>query len=118
MNISRINKLIQSSKIGKGEIAERCDISRTTLDNLLSGADVKLSTVEKLALALEVPASSFFEEGTSGSAIASGKNSIAAVNSTLGERDNESLNEKMKLLQEIIDEKERLIQFLLKSQNK
>lgn len=51
-----------TSKMNKVQIAEKSGISRTTLDKLLSGADVKVSTVESLAKVLKVPVSCFYEE--------------------------------------------------------
>ena len=48
--------------MNKVQIAEKSGISRTTLDKLLSGADVKVSTVESLAKVLKVPVSCFYEE--------------------------------------------------------
>jgi predicted transcriptional regulator len=34
--------------MNKVQIADKCNISRTTLDNVLAGADAKISTVESL----------------------------------------------------------------------
>ena len=48
MNINRLNELINSSKLNKVQIAEQCSISRTTLDNVLAGADAKIITIEAL----------------------------------------------------------------------
>lgn len=62
MNINKIKELIMTSKMNKVQIAEKSGISRTTLDKLLSGADVKVSTVESLAKVLKVPVSCFYEE--------------------------------------------------------
>ena len=49
MNVQRIVDIITSSKLSKIDIASKMKVSRTTLDNLLNGADVKVSTVENLA---------------------------------------------------------------------
>lgn len=62
MNISKLQNLIQSSKLNNAEIAERCDISPTTLYNLLGGADAKISTVEKLAKVLNCKVGYLFDE--------------------------------------------------------
>ncbi len=114
MNISKINSYVASNKLGKGEIAERCGISRTTLDNVLSGADVKISTVEKLASVLGVNVGSFFdEEPVSNKAIASGKNSVAAINSEVKPKEDAGLEEKIRLLEQLLKEKERTIQILM-----
>lgn len=62
MNFSVLNKLVEGSKLGKAQIAERANISRTTLDNALNGADIKVSTIESLARVLGVNPSIFFED--------------------------------------------------------
>lgn len=60
MDFNMLNKLVNESKLGKIQIAERAKISRTTLDNALNGADIKISTIESLAKVLGVSTSVFF----------------------------------------------------------
>ena len=60
MDYRLLNKLVNESKLNKVQIAEMANISRTTLDNALSGADIKISTIENLAKVLGVSASIFF----------------------------------------------------------
>ena len=62
MNINRLNELLESSKMNKVQIAERCGVSRTTLDNVLAGADAKISTIESLAKVLGVNVGYLFDE--------------------------------------------------------
>lgn len=64
MNINLLNKLVLTSKMSKLQIAEKCNLSRTTLDNVLAGADAKVSTIETLAKVLGVKTSSLFEDET------------------------------------------------------
>ncbi len=64
MNISKLSDLIEHGAFSKVEVAERCNISRTTLDNVLSGADAKISTIESLAKCFNVNVGYFFEEGS------------------------------------------------------
>lgn len=63
MNFSLLNSLVNESKLGKSQIAEMASISRTTLDNALNGADIKVSTLESLANVLGVSTSVFFGDG-------------------------------------------------------
>ena len=60
MDYRLLDKLVSESKLNKVQIAEMANISRTTLDNALSGADIKISTIENLAKVLGVSASIFF----------------------------------------------------------
>ena len=61
MNVQRILDIITSNKLSKIDIASRMKVSRTTLDNLLNGADVKVSTIENLADVLGVSVAEFFD---------------------------------------------------------
>lgn len=60
MDFSKLNELVSKSKLGKVQVAEQAGISRTTLDNALNGADIKISTIESLARVLGVSPSIFF----------------------------------------------------------
>lgn len=60
MDFNLLNKLVSESKLGKVQIAGEAGMSRTTLDNALSGADIKISTIESLAKVLCVSPSIFF----------------------------------------------------------
>ena len=62
MNIKKLNELLNASKLNKVQIAERCGVSRTTLDNVLSGADAKISTIESLAKVLGVSVGYLFDD--------------------------------------------------------
>ena len=78
MNINRIKELIEASKIGKSRLSELTKVSRTTIENLLAGADVKVSTIENLAYVLKVPVGYFFDDGVI-NVSASGMQAIATA---------------------------------------
>lgn len=65
MNFRLLNSLVNESKLGKSQIAEMANISRTTLDNALNGADIKISTLESLANVLGVSTGVFFDSSKS-----------------------------------------------------
>ena len=77
MNINRIAEAIKASKLGKSELSKLTKVSRTTIDNLLDGADVKVSTIESLAYVLKVPVGYFFDDCGVIQVTASGDQSIA-----------------------------------------
>lgn len=87
MNINRIAEAIKASKLGKSELSKLTKVSRTTIDNLLDGADVKVSTIESLAYVLKVPVGYFFDDCGVIQVTASGDQSIATNSGdvTLGE---------------------------------
>lgn len=62
MNTSKLQKLITENKLNKVQIAKKCGFTRATLDNVLQGADVKISTVETLARILGVSVGYFFDD--------------------------------------------------------
>lgn len=62
MNFKKLSLLVEKSNLGKARIANRCGISRTTLDNVLSGADAKISTIEKIAEVLGVSVTEFYDD--------------------------------------------------------
>ena len=93
MNITKLNELVSNSKLNKAQLAERCGISRTTLDNVLSGADAKVSTIESLAKALCVSAGVLFDDNyldynsvKSKDEIETYKNEIARLQSLLNKQ--------------------------------
>lgn len=77
MNINRIKEAISASKLGKSELSKLTKVSRTTIDNLLEGADVKVSTIESLAYVLKVPVGYFFDDSGLIHVSANGDQSIA-----------------------------------------
>lgn len=130
MNYSKLNLIIRDSKMNIPEVAEKCGITKTTLYNILNGADPRISTVEKLAQVLGIPPSIlFFDDNTifptsqttgDFSPAVSGVQGDATVTiSNEGEALQKEriahLKEKVKHLQDIIDEKERLIKVLMET---
>ena len=87
MNISKLKRLVEESKLNKVQIAERCGFTRVTLDNALQGADVKVSTIETLAKVLGVSAATLFDDSdevqTNNEAIEVYKQEIARLQSLL-----------------------------------
>ena len=132
MNYSLLEKSVNRSKLNKNRIAELSGISRTTLDSALKGADIKISTLEKIANVIGINVSLLFDELPKAESVTITNGSAAAVNVnapinapiTAQSGNEEShlralLSEKDKVLAEkerMIAEKERLIQILLKSQ--
>lgn len=114
MNINKIATLIADSKLNKGQIAIQCGVSRTTIENLLSGSDIKVSTLEALSKVLGVSPALFFDDISAINGSVAVKNNSGTI--TTGDI-NSDLNagyaERIKLLEKLLDEKERTIQLLL-----
>lgn len=97
MNVQRIVDSITSSKLSKIDIASKMKVSRTTLDNLLNGADVKVSTVENLAEVLGVDVAEFFSSEKKAPSLAN--KSVVDMNEL--EREVIALRAENKVLREI-----------------
>lgn len=131
MNYKLLEKMVNDSKLNKNKIAELSGLSRTTLDAALNGADVKISTLEKIANVIGINVGILFDSSqhiesvtvTNGSAAAVNVNAPINAPITANAESEERhlrniLAEKDKVLKEkdkLIQEKERLIQVLLKS---
>ncbi len=116
MIISRLNQAVKDSGKSKVQLSKECGITRVTLDNALQGGDIRISIVEAIAKALNVSVGYLFDENeTSSTAISSGVNTGAAVNGNVSIQSSGDavLSERVKYLEQILEEKERLIKVLM-----
>lgn len=82
------------------------------LNQALSAADVKSGLVERVSSALDIPVSHIYGEGsTIANIIGNGCNNNTQV---AGSSELAVLQEKVKLLEQLLEEKERTIQILMK----
>lgn len=110
MDYRLLNSLVEKSKMGKAKIASKANISRTTLDNALNGADLKISTLESLANVLGVSPNVFFGENH---VATSGDFSPASISGNVSVTSDAVLQERVKSLESLLAEKERLIKVLM-----
>lgn len=113
MNIKKLQKAVEKSEISKAELASITGVTRMTLDNVLAGSDTKVSTIEKLSKALDISIGYLFDEEVNSNVSTHGSHSPASVfgNASV----NQANENETKYLHKLLDEKERLIQILLKS---
>ncbi|MEG1709384.1 MAG: helix-turn-helix transcriptional regulator [Acinetobacter sp.] len=125
VNISKLKYLLDSGKYTKVALAAHCGFSRVTVDNLLSGADVKISTIEGVANAFGVPVGYFFDEETpvnqntanvkgDNNVLTSGHSHVTISKLSDCEKEVVHLNALIAQQETIIKDKERTIQILLK----
>ena len=93
-------------------IAEKIGISPQAINSTFNAADVKSGTLERIANVLGVDMT-FFYPAEGNKAVASGSNSVAAIQSTVTQGDNKILQERVRLLEKLLEEKERLIKVLM-----
>ena len=95
------------------ENATLLGMSRQSLSQALSAKDVKTGLIEDLSKALNVPLSYFYNDSSSQNAVANGNKSVAAINSNISSSAEDVLKERVKALESIVAEKERLINVLM-----
>lgn len=122
LNIKNIRSVYNESKYSKSEVSAGTGLSRPTINGLLDGADVKISTLVAWANFFSKPISFFLEENEC-VCVSDITSSAVNVNGTIHGGQNVTacsgesavLQEKVKLLEQLLEEKERLIKVLMES---
>lgn len=113
MNVKKLSNLIEERKIPKAEIIRRAGISKPTLDSILEGKDFKVSNLEKIAQALNIPVGYLFDDTelpTSVNISSNGKYSAAANQGDASIVVGDSiLIERIKSLEAILSGKDEMI---------
>lgn len=104
-------KLLELNKTQK-ELSELLGITAQSVNAILSAKDVRSGTIERIAQVLNVPVSFFFGDGAGHNAVASGNKSVAAINSSVTSSA-DMLEERVRSLEVLVAEKERLIKVLM-----
>ena len=108
LNIQRINEVFVQSKYTKTEVAKSCGLTRPTLDGLLRGADVKISTLAAWAKFFNKPIAYFLNDSALGNEITTSGDFSPASDSgdiTMNVGD-PILAERLKAMEAIIKEKD------------
>ena len=69
MNIERLRVVFDESPLRKADVVRLYGVSKLTLDSFLRGGDIKVSTLEAIAKAMEVSPATFFEDSPSSSEV-------------------------------------------------
>lgn len=112
MTGKELKTLISNCGVSQSEIARRLGMSHQSFNQCMIVKDVKSGLLEKVAAVLGVDMS-FFYPIKSNNAVTSGVNSVAAIQSTVSQGDSAVLQERVRLLEKLLDEKERLIKVLM-----
>ena len=105
-------KLMELNKTQK-ELSELLGITAQSVSAIFSAKDVRSGTIEKIAHVLNVPVGFFFGGNTGNNAFVNGDKSVAAINSNISSASEEVLRERVKSLETLVTEKERLINVLM-----
>ena len=105
-------KLMELNKTQK-ELSELLGITAQSVSAIFSAKDVRSGTIEKIAHVLNVPIGFFFGDNRGNNAVVNGDKSVAAINSNISSASEEVLKERVKSLETLVTEKERLINVLM-----
>lgn len=95
------------------DLAGKLGTTPQSLSSVLHAKDVRSGTIEKIAHVLNVPVGFFFGDNTGNNAFVNGDKSVAAINSNISSASEEVLRERVKSLETLVTEKERLINVLM-----
>ena len=103
--------------LAQRKLAEKMGVTPQTVNAILTAKDIRTSTIERIASVTGMPISFFFnEESDKQSAIVSGNGSVAVAgnnNVTSNAGDNAVLQERVKMLEKLLEDKERTIKILM-----
>ncbi|WP_072531666.1 helix-turn-helix domain-containing protein [Bacteroides ilei] len=108
----RILELIESNKLTKKDFCKRVEISVQTLDNTLKGAEIGSRKLERIADFFNVSIDYFFDRDNHAFNI--GHQVTGNGNSVSGDIMLSECQKEIMHLKELLNEKERLIQVLMK----
>lgn len=115
-----LKKKLLGLRVSQKKLATLLEVTPQSVNAVLGASDVRSGTIEKIAKALNVPVTYFYSEGGGNVAMATGKGSAASnfgdsIVSSHSDNSGEIaiLKERIAHLEELLDEKERLIQVLL-----
>lgn len=108
----KINQLAESRGLPLSELAVRLGKTKQAIYDLIKKEDVNTSIVRECSKIFGVPISYFFEEQAVENSI-SNITGAAAINGNATNSESLKCQEKIELLERILEEKERTIQILL-----
>lgn len=116
MKIAKLQALMSQSKINNSSLASLSGLSDVTISKILNGADAKISSIERIAEALNVPVGYFFDDSVINQ-VNSGKSNVLVGRDNNGQISVSECQDRLEdalleieHLKEIIDGKDKLIE--------
>ena len=124
MTGNRLKQILYEKKVSQSQIAKLLGVSQQSFNQMLAAADIKSSLLERIAEALGENMSLFYQIKPANVTISdhcgvsiAGNNTIAGNNNAVGNvtmGDNSAvLQERVTMLEKLLEEKERLIKVLM-----
>lgn len=112
---NEISKRLMQLRMTKTEFAKRMKIPQQNVNRILDGKTITTDKLQLVCAALNFDFFTLYQEGRGDvNVVASGDSSIAALNSDVQTSDCAVLQERVRNLEQLLKEKERLIQYLLR----
>lgn len=116
MDGTKLKEKLLALRVPFNEIADRLGVTAQSLNSCFKVKDVRSNTIERIAEVLGVPMSFFYPEDSDNSAVVSGTGNVAVAgnnNVTSNAGDTGVLQERVRMLEKLLDEKERTIKILM-----
>ena len=115
MTGKELKDILYHEKISQSEIARKLGISQQSFSQMLSASDVKSSLLERIVSVLGFDMTFFYPCKTGQQAVVNGDSSIAVNTNTgnIATGDNAVLQERVAMLERLLEEKERTIKILM-----
>lgn len=127
MNLNKLKALCEA-KGARSELIRKAGISRPTLDAILSGGDFKVTTLEKIANAFNLPIGYFFDEELGTNIRTAGRDYLEHHDEVFGNKNTQYndkrisstetenlLRKQVEVLEAHLKDKEEIIQLLKES---
>lgn len=111
MTGDKLKNILLEYKVSQSEIARQLSISQQSFNQMLSSSDVKSSLLERIAAILGISVSRFYGEEGASSTVAPYNGNVGTGNVNMSETS--VLQERIILLERLLDEKERTIKILM-----
>lgn len=123
MTGQELKEILYEKKISQSQIAKQLGVSQQSFNQMLAAADIKSSLLERIAEALGENMSIFYPIRPSSVSISDHSNAVATSNGNIAGNNNvvgnvtigdaAILQERVTMLEKLLEEKERLIKILM-----
>lgn len=114
---NEISKRILDLHLSKTEFAKKIGYRQQNINRILDKPSIDTDMLQKISEVLNFDFFRLFTDNGDINVVASGDSSIAALNSDIKTNDCEVLKERIRSLESLLNEKERMLRYLLKEKN-
>ena len=113
MTGNRLKEILYEKKVSQSQIAKLLGVSQQSFNQMLAAADIKSSLLERIAEALGENMSLFYPVEPANVTISDHGGVSIAGNNNIAGSNNAVLQERVAMLEKLLEEKERTIKILM-----